>query len=159
MLQNRSISSFPAVERPDLPLGELYILDVTPPLKTAILVIAELDRFIYATRQRLSMYRLTRHLVLILLLGLLGVVLLAPLFECFDQSKDLEQGTDVVFVILSVFVSTGLFILCKRIACLPFRSLFIATVSADTLIPFSNRPLEVEISPPESLVVLGSLRI
>ena len=102
------------------------------------------------------MNRVPRHLILILLLG---VVLLAPVFELFDQSEDLEQGTDFVLVLLSAFVSMGLFTLCKRIVCFLFRLLLIATVPTDTVIPFHNRSIEVEISPPKSLVLLGSLRI
>ena len=105
------------------------------------------------------MHRLPRHLILILLLGLLGVVLLAPLFECFDQSQDLEQGTDLVLVIFSVFVSTGLFILCKRMVCFLFRLLLIATIPADAFASLPNRSIQVEVSPPEYLMTLGSLRI
>ena len=97
-----------------------------------------------------------RHAILILLLGL---VLLAPVFELFDHTQDLEQGTDLVLVLLSAFVSMGLFILCKKIVCLLFRLLLIATVPADTFIPFRNRSIQVEVSPPESLALLGSLRI
>ena len=44
---------------------------------------------------------------------LLGVVLLAPVFEFFDDGKDLEQGTDLVLMFLSLFVSIGLFTLCR----------------------------------------------
>ena len=104
------------------------------------------------------MHRLPRHLIRIFLLGLLGVVLLAPLFECFDQSQDLEQGTDLVLVILSLFVSTGLFILCRRIVCFVFRLLLVATIPADAFVPL-NRSIQVEVFPPECLMTLGSLRI
>ena len=97
-----------------------------------------------------------RHAIVILLLGL---VFLAPVFELFDHSQDLDQGTDLVFVLLCAFVSMGLFILCTRIIGFLFRLLLIATIPLDTFIPFHNRPLEVEIFPPESRALLGSFRI
>ena len=97
-----------------------------------------------------------QHVIVILLLGF---VLLAPLFEIFDQSQDIEQGTDFVLVLLCAFVSIGLFILCKTFVCVLVHLLLIATVPADAFILLRNRSLEVEISPPKSLVLLGSLRV
>ena len=102
------------------------------------------------------MHGIPRHAILILLLG---VALLAPLFEFFDQGQDLEQGSDFVLVLLSVFVSMGLFVLCTRIVTFLFRLLVIALIPADTVNRFPNRSIEVEVSPPERLMMLGSLRI
>ena len=102
------------------------------------------------------MHGIPRHAILILLLG---VALLAPMFEFFDQGQDLEQGSDFVLVLLSVFVSTGLFVLCTRIVTFLFRLLVIALIPADTVNRFPNRSIEVEVSPPERLMMLGSLLI
>ena len=99
---------------------------------------------------------ISRHAILILLLG---VALLAPLFEFFDQGQDLEQGSDFVLVLLSVFVSTGLFVLCTRIVNSLFQLLVIAIIPAETSNRFSNRSIQVEVSPRERLMMLGSLRI
>ena len=116
--------------------------------------IAELDQFIYATRQ--VMQEIRRHPILILLVG---VVLLAPAFEFFDQSQDLDQGTDLVLVLISAFASIGLFIICTRMICFLFRLWLIATIPIDALFPVPNRSIRVEVPPPECLITLGSLRI
>ena len=105
------------------------------------------------------MRRAPRHLILILLLGLAGVLLVAPIFECFDESNDLEQGTDIVLLVVSLFVATGLFILCRSIAHLIVGLPRGATVPADTAVLFLNRSIQVEISPPKVLALLGGLRI
>ena len=102
------------------------------------------------------MYRIARLTVIIFLLGL---VLLAPAFELFDGGQDLDHGTDIVLLLLCVFMSMGLFTICKRIVSLLFRLLLIATVSAGRFIFFPNPSIQVEISPPENVVLLGSLRI
>ena len=102
------------------------------------------------------MRRLPRHLILILVLG---VILLAPLFEFFDEGQDLEQGTDFVLVLLATFMSTGLFVLCKRMFAFVVRVLVLETIPADPLVIFSNRSIRVEISPPECPAMLGTLRI
>ena len=103
----------------------------------------------------LAMHGKLRHPILILLLA---IVLLAPVFEFFDQSQDMEQGTDLVLVLLCAFVSIGLFILCKRMIHFLFQ-LFIAAIPADALLPFRNRSVRIDVSPPECLVLRGSLRI
>jgi drug/metabolite transporter (DMT)-like permease len=114
------------------------------------------DQFIYATRQVLAMHGIRRRPVLILLVGL---VLFAPLFEVFDRSADVEQGTDLVLVLLSAFVSIGLFVICKRMIGLLFWLFLIAKIPVDASPLFPNRSVRPEISPPECLILLGCLRI
>ena len=118
-------------------------------------VVAELSRFVYATRQEFVMRELLRHPIIVLLIGF---VLLAPLFEAFDNSQDLVQRTDFL-VLLCVFVFTGLFILCKRTVTFLFQVLVIALAPFVALTPYRNRSIRVEVSPPESLMALGGLRI
>ena len=102
------------------------------------------------------MSALLRQLALILFIG---VVVLAPTFEFFDEGQDLEQGTDLVLVLLSLFTAAGLFMLCKTVICILVR-LSVATIpAADAPLPLLNRSIGVDVSPPESLIVLGSLRI
>ena len=94
--------------------------------------------------------------VLILVLGL---VLLAPLFELFDDSKDVEQGTDFVLILLSIFVSIGLFTLCRRLVSLFFQLFVIATIAEPASGFPPDQAIQVAVSPPESLAALGSFRI
>ena len=94
--------------------------------------------------------------VLILVLGL---VLLAPVFELFDDSNDVEQGTDFVLMLLSLFVSIGLFILLRQLVSLLFQLFIIAKVAEQDLGSLLNQSIQVPVSPPESLALLGSLRI
>ena len=101
------------------------------------------------------MHQVRRHPIVIVLLGL---VLLAPLFEFFDQSQDLEQGSDLVLVLLSVFASAGLFLLCKPVVSILVRSL-LAGIPAEASLPLLDQSIRVEVSPPECLILLGSLRI
>lgn len=114
------------------------------------------DQFIYATRQILAMHQVRQHPILILLIGF---VLFAPLFEFFDNSQDVDEGTDLVLVLLSAFVSTGLFVICKSIAYFFVRLFFVQTIPADALVPLSNPSVRVDGSPPECFMLLGSLRI
>src|SRR5881296_2920145 len=102
------------------------------------------------------MWRIARGPILIILLA---VVLLAPLFEFFDQSDDMEQGNDFVLALLCVFVATSLFLLCRRVIAFLFRLFLIATNSPASVVSVANRLIEAAASPPESLLLLGSLRI
>lgn len=97
-----------------------------------------------------------RHPILILLVAL---VLFAPVFEFFDNTQDVDEGTDLVLVLLSAFASTGLFVICQRILCFLVGLFLVETIPADTLLPYPNPSIRVEVSPPESLMQLGSLRI
>lgn len=102
------------------------------------------------------MRRIPRNLILI---ALLAIVLLAPLFEFFDQTPDLDQNSDLVRALLCIFVGTTLCLLCRRvISFLPrlFRMTVSPTISA---IDSPNRAIEAAVSPPESFLLLGSLRI
>jgi hypothetical protein len=90
------------------------------------------------------MYRTHGHIIIIIVLGL---VMLAPAFELFDQSQDLDQGTDFVFVLLLGFVSIGLIILSKRIPLLwiVVRRILAGCMQSGLLLP--RRPVRFEISP------------
>jgi len=107
-------------------------------------------------RSKIAMQRRILRSVLILVLGL---VLLAPVFELFDDSKDVEQGTDFVLALLCVFISIGLFTLCRRLVSLLFQLFVIAKVAEQDLGSLLNQSIQVPVSPPESLALLGSLRI
>src|SRR5437016_4428547 len=102
------------------------------------------------------MWRITRNPILIILLA---VVLLAPLFEFFDQSGDMEQGNDFVLALLCVFVATSLFLLCKSAIAFLFRFFLIGANSPASVVVVANRSIDASASPPESLLLLGSLRI
>ena len=102
------------------------------------------------------MRRVARNPILIVLLAL---VLLAPLFELFDESRDMEQGNDFVLAILCVFVSAGLFLLCRRLLSVLFQLFLTARVSPIKVFQAANRSIEATPSPPESLLLLNSLRI
>ena len=93
------------------------------------------------------------------ILIVLGVVLFAPLFESFDRSQDMEQGTDLVLALLCVFVSVGLFTVCKRIISFVLELLVTGTIPTDIQIHFSSRSIQVEILPPEHPILPGTLRI
>lgn len=90
------------------------------------------------------MFRVQRHIIII---ALLAVVMLAPAFELFDQSDDLDQGTDFVFVLLLGFVSIGLIILCKGVTTLllGMRRVLIGCLKREIALP--RRPVRFEISP------------
>ena len=94
-----------------------------------------------------------------LLVLLLGLVLLAPVFELFDDGKDVEQGTDFVLMFLAIFVSIGLFTLCTRLVSVLFQLFIIAKVAETASGLLADESLKVAVSPPESLALLGSLRI
>src|SRR2546425_2672545 len=102
------------------------------------------------------MWRVMRSPILIILLA---AVLLAPLFEFFDQSGDMEQGNDFVLALLWVFVATSLFLLCRRVIAFLFRLFLIAINSPASVVSLANRSIEATASPPESLLLLSSLRI
>src|SRR5262245_29100014 len=89
----------------------------------------------------------------------LAVVLLAPIFELFDDGKDMEQGTDFVLMLLSLFLSIGLFTLCRGLVSLLFRLFVIAKIAERASGPPLDQSIEVAVSPPEFLAALGSLRI
>jgi hypothetical protein len=101
--------------------------------------------------------RFTRNRILIVVLA---IVLLAPLFEVFDHSADMEQGNDFVLALLFMFVATSLFLLCKRMVSFLFRLSFMAaTISPVSVRHAANRSIEASASPPQSFLSLGSLRI
>ena len=94
-----------------------------------------------------------------IVLLVLAVVLLAPLFEVFDRSDDMEQGSDFVLALLCVFMATGLFLLCRNVISLLFRLVRIAIISTTLVHHWANRSTEATPSPPASLLLLGILRI
>src|SRR5947208_10915560 len=99
------------------------------------------------------MWRVMRSRILIILLA---VVLLAPLFEFFDQSGDMEQGNDFVLALLCVFMATSLFLLCRRVLAFLFRLFIIAAKPPASVVPaVANRSIDASDSPPESLLLLG----
>ncbi len=102
------------------------------------------------------MHRAALRPILILLLGF---VLVVPLFEFFDDSEDVEQGTDFVLMLLCVFVAVGLFTLCRRLVSRFFQLLIIAKVPERASGSLPTRSIRVADAPPESLALLGSLRI
>ena len=102
------------------------------------------------------MWRITRNPILIILLA---VVRLAPLFEFFDQSGDMEQGNDFVLALLCIFVATSLFLLCRSVIAYLFRLFLIGINSPASVVPMADRSIEATASPPESLLLLSSLRI
>jgi hypothetical protein len=102
------------------------------------------------------MRRSPRNLILIVLLA---IVLLAPLFEFFDQTPDLDQNSDLVRALLCIFVGTSLCLICRRvISFLPrlFRMTVIPPVSAVRTV---IRTIEPTVSPPEPFSLLSTLRI
>ena len=100
-----------------------------------------------------------RELLRPIIVLVLGFVLLAPVFELFDDGKDVEQGTDFVLMLLCIFVSIGLFTLCRRLVSLLFQLFIIAKVAEYVSGSLPNQPIQVAVSPPKSLAALGSLRI
>lgn len=103
------------------------------------------------------MRRIARNLILVVLLA---VVLFAPLFEIFDQSGDMDQGSDFVLTLLCVFMATGLFLLCRTIISFLFRFGRIVTIHIPSqVLRWTTRPTEAAPSPPSSLLSFGSLRI
>ena len=102
------------------------------------------------------MARVRRNRILIVLLA---VVLLAPLFELFDESDDIEQGNDFVLALLCVFVATSLFWLCRRLIAFLFSLIQITTISPVPVLHGPARSVDATASPPESLLVLTALRI
>ena|SRR5206468_7953611 len=102
------------------------------------------------------MARVRRNRILIVLLA---VVLLAPLFELFDESDDIEQGNDFVLALLCVFVATSLFLLCRRLIAFLFSLIQITTISPVSVLHAPTRSVDATASPPESLLVLTALRI
>jgi hypothetical protein len=90
------------------------------------------------------MVRTQRHLIIIIVLAL---VMLAPAFELFDESQDLDQGTDFVFVLLLGFVSIGLIILCKSVLTLllGLERVFVGCLKLG--FPLPRRTIRFEISP------------
>ena len=102
------------------------------------------------------MQRIIRNPIVLLLLA---VVLLAPLFELFDRSDDMEQGSDFVLALLCVFIATGLFLLCRNVISLLFRLVRIAIISTTPVLHWAKRSTEPTTSPPALLLLLGILRI
>ena len=102
------------------------------------------------------MRRVKRNLILIIFVA---VVVFAPLFEVFDQSGDMYMGSDFVLALLCAFMATGLFLLCRRLFVALFRLLRIATISILSELHWANRFSEATPSPPQSLLLLGTLRI
>src|SRR5437870_565326 len=106
-----------------------------------------------------QVFRMHRALLRPIIVLVLGLVLLAPVFELFDDGKDVEQGTDFVLMLLCIFVSIGLFTLCRRLVSLLFQLFIIAKVAEGVSGSLPNQPIQVAVSPPKSLAALGSLRI
>ena len=100
-----------------------------------------------------------RRILRPILILVLGLVLLAPVFELFDDSNDVEQGTDFVLMFLAVFVSIGLFTLCRRLVSVLFQLFIIAKLAEPAPGPLADESIRVAVSPPESLALLCSLRI
>ena len=101
------------------------------------------------------MNSIRRHPVIILLLG---VVLLAPFYELIDQGRDMEQGSDLVLTLLWMFMVAGQFWLCKRVICVLARGV-LSIIAADTSLSARHRSIRIDVSPPECLRLIGSLRI
>jgi hypothetical protein len=114
-----------------------------------------IDQFIYASCQK-QMRRLIRNPIVIVLVAL---VLLAPLFEFFDRSGDMEQGNDFVLALLCAVTAASLFLLCRRVVSFLLRSFRETTGSPTAGKSVASRTIEVTASPPESLLLFGSLRI
>ena len=102
------------------------------------------------------MLRRIRHSVLIVLLG---VVLLAPLFECFDDGRDMEQGNDIVLGLVCLFATVTLFVLSGRMIASLFRLLSIASISPIRSLRFIERFIEAQGSPPGPFLPINNLRI
>jgi hypothetical protein len=102
------------------------------------------------------MRRSPRSLILI---ALLAIVLLAPLFEFFDQTPDLDQNSDLVRDLLCTFVGITLCLLCRRlISFLP--RLFRITLTPPVFdLETAIRAIEATVSPPECFLLLHTLRI
>jgi hypothetical protein len=118
--------------------------------------VATLAGFSLCYARVLRMHGIRRQTLLIVLLG---IALCAPLFEAIDNSNDLEQGTDLVFVFLMAFVSIGLFTLCRRIVLFLRPRLLDGAISSSTAVFFPNRSIPIEIVPSESPPAIGPLRI
>ena len=102
------------------------------------------------------MRRITQNRIVIVLLA---VVLLAPLFEFLDQGNDLNPDSDFVRALLCVFVAMSLCLLCRKaISFLP-RLFRIATIPSVSVLHAANGLIETAAFAPESLLLLGSLRI
>src|SRR5262245_26052430 len=104
----------------------------------------------------IRMQRLIRNPIVLLLLA---VVLFAPLFEVFDRSDDVEQGSDFVLALLCAFMATGLFLLCRRVMAVLLRLFRIPRISAPSELYWTTRSTEATTSPPELFRLLGTLRI
>jgi hypothetical protein len=118
--------------------------------------VATLTGFSLCYARVLRMFGIRRQVILLVLLG---VVLLAPLFEFVDNSNDLEQGTDLVFVFLAAFVSIGLFTLCKRTVLFLRSRLPERIVICLSVVFLLKRLIQFDILPSESPPVMGNLRI
>ena len=92
----------------------------------------------------LDMFRAHRHIIIIVVLAL---VMLAPAFELFDESQDLDQGTDFVFVLLLGFVAIGLIILSKRAPSLLLGVRRVLEDCLKLLLRLPRLPARFEISP------------
>jgi len=102
------------------------------------------------------MRRITRNRIVIVLLA---VVLLAPLLEFLDQGNDLNPDSDFVRALVCVFVAISLCLLCRgAISFLP-RLFRIATIPSVSVLHAANGLIEAAAFAPESLLLLGSLRI
>jgi hypothetical protein len=102
--------------------------------------------------QRLAMVRAQRHIIIIIVLAL---VMLAPAFELFDESEDLDQGTDFVFVLLLGFVSIGLIILCKSVLTLLLGLQRVLLGCLKLGFPLPRRTTRFEIAPHIPLLPLS----
>jgi hypothetical protein len=103
-----------------------------------------------------EMRRIPRNLILI---GLLAIVLLAPLFEFFDQTPDLDQNSDLVRALLCIFAGTSLCLICRRVMSFLPRLFRMTTIPPVSAVRPALRTVDAAISPPEPLSLLGSLRI
>jgi hypothetical protein len=92
-----------------------------------------------------------------ILLFLLGLVLLSPIIDLFDDNPNIEQDRDVVLLLLAAPI--GLFVLTKNIVDF-FPGLFsIAALPGGVSRTSHDFAAEVELSPSGSLALLGSFRI
>ena len=115
-------------------------------------------------RQRLAAHqkkarRQEASLALIDESGLLMAPLVRRTWAPRGQTPDLDQNSDLVRALLCIFVGTSLCLLCKRVISFLPRSFRITVLPPVCVIHKANRTIEAAVSPPESFLLIGSLRI
>ncbi len=88
----------------------------------------------------------------------IGVVILVPTFELFDQGEDLEQGADFVQAFLWALTAGMLAVLLTRIVAILFGWFQLFEVPCDRMPMWERRP-GVESSPPELSLAVHTIRI